>query len=523
MMNISVNKATILIVEDEIIQAKNIGSMLENNNYAVSGIAASGEKALELIERELPDLILMDIRLKGKLDGIRTTDVFQKKYDIPVIFITAYADKETIERATQTTPHGFITKPIDEAQLIGSIETTLYKHKFEHALKESEAWLHTTVNSITQGIIALELNGKIRFANPAAREMVASVDRNIVGLHLGDIIQLEGVDERSFTQELIAGALQNNNRSEYMSEFYLIDPARNKVPIELKASPIRKQGNQVLGLVVILTDVTKRKQAAEREKQMMETEKLAALGTLISGIAHEINNPNHFILLNIPLLEGVWNDILPILDQYHQEKGDFDIGGSSYSEMRREFQEICKYIKSGASKIKKIVSDLKQFSKRASNNYQEDVDLNNIVRSAITLVNNKIKKATDRFVMDLDENLPVFKGNTQQLEQVIINLIQNSCDALTSKKQAVRVQTRLNSAKNYIEFEVADEGCGIEQKDLSKIFDHFYTTKREKGGTGLGLSISKQIIERHRGNFTIDSAPGEGTVVTCRLPLPDGE
>lgn len=522
-MNISVEKSAILIVEDEVVQAKNISSLLKNNNYAIAGIAASGEKALQLIEQELPDLILMDIRLKGKLDGIKTTDVFQKKYDIPVIFITAYADKETIKRATQTTPHGFITKPIDEAQLIGSIETTLYKCRFEQALKESEAWLHTTVNSINQGIIALELNGKIRFANPAAHKLVADSNKPIVGLHLGDLMHLEGVEARSFTQDLIDKALKGERKSEYISEFYLTDPDRKKIPIELKALPIRKQGNQILGLAVILSDVTERKQAVEREKQMMETEKLAALGTLISGIAHEINNPNHFILLNIPLLEGVWNDILPILDHYHQEKGDFDIGGSSYSEMRAEFQEICQYIKSGASKIKKIVNDLKQFSKRATNNYQEDVDLNKVVRSATTLLNNKIKKATDRFAVDLDEDLPIFKGNTQQLEQVIINLIQNSCDALTSKKQSIRVKTVFYSEPEYIELEVIDKGCGIDKKDFSKIFDHFYTTKREQGGTGLGLSISKQIIERHQGTFAIDSKSGKGTTVTCRLPLPDGQ
>lgn len=273
------------------------------------------------------------------------------------------------------------------------------------------------------------------------------------------------------------------------------------------------------GLINDLTNLKKAEEAAEnRKKQLIQAEKMASLGVLISGIAHEINNPNNYILLNIQLFQKIWKDIQPILEDYFKENGDFVLAGMLYSRASQKINHSLEGILSGSVRIQKIVSSLTDYSKLDSGKLDEDVDINKVVDMAVTITNNMIQKSTSKFSVSYEKNLPRLKGNSMQLEQVIINLITNACQSLKNRNGKISVETGIDQNK-FLTIKVEDEGVGIKEKNLKHIMDPFYTTKRDSGGTGLGLSISYNIIKNHNGDLSLHSKPGKGTVALITLPI----
>ncbi len=270
-------------------------------------------------------------------------------------------------------------------------------------------------------------------------------------------------------------------------------------------------------------DVTERKKAEERarlhDQQLMHASKMVALGTLVSGVAHEINNPNNFIMLNSPLLKNAWEDAMPVLENYYEENGDFIIGGLNYSEMRENIPNLFTGITEGSKRIKQIVEDLKNYVRDDTADLTQAVDINAVIMSAVTLVSNMIKKSTNRFDVDYGKDLPLLKGNFQRLEQVVINLVQNACQALTATDKGISISTSLDEASSHIRIRVKDEGAGMDPETLSQISDPFFTTRHKSGGVGLGLSISSRIIEEHGGSIQFESQPGVGTTVDIVLPV----
>ncbi len=272
----------------------------------------------------------------------------------------------------------------------------------------------------------------------------------------------------------------------------------------------------------IINDITELKHAEAladvKQKQLIQADKMVSLGILVSGIAHEINNPNNFIMLNAELILKAWEDILPILMDYYDDNGDFAVAGMSFHNSHVKFRGIMKGISEGANRIQKITRSLTNFAKHDPGELNQSVDLNWIIENAIIITGNLVKNSTNNFTVRYNKNTPNVTGNKQQLEQVIINLINNACQSLTNKKQSITVTLFYDKYEESLITEVKDEGAGIEEKYLKRIFDPFFTTKRNTGGTGLGLSISYNIVKNHGGELRIESRQGEGT--TCRLILP---
>lgn len=254
------------------------------------------------------------------------------------------------------------------------------------------------------------------------------------------------------------------------------------------------------------------------QQQLVQADKLAALGILVSGVAHEINNPNGLILLDIPILRNVYADAVPILEERYREEGDFTIGGIAYSRMRDEVPKILDEMQEGAKRIKRIVSDLKDFARRDDASGKERLELNEIVRTAIRLVEPSIRKATSHFAVDYAEDLPPIVGNAQRIEQVIVNLIINACQALPDRERSISLGTAFDPPTWSVVLRVRDEGVGIAPEHLPRLTDPFFTTKRDSGGTGLGLSVSAGIVKEHGGTLLFESQPGKGTIVTLTLP-----
>lgn len=270
-------------------------------------------------------------------------------------------------------------------------------------------------------------------------------------------------------------------------------------------------------------EVSERNKALEalrrHQDKLIQADKMASLGTLVSGVAHEINNPNGLLLLDIPILRRVHEDAEEILEARYLQEGDFMLGGVPYSEMREEIPRILEEMQDGAQRIKRIVNDLKDFARRDDAGHMEPIDLEAAAKRAVRLVEPTIRSATNRFEALYAGNLPQVLGNAQRIEQVIVNLVLNACQSLTGRDQGVTLTTSLDSESDSVLIEVRDEGVGIAQEHLPQLVDPFFTTKRETGGTGLGLSVSAGIVKKHGGTLRFASAPGEGTTVTLSLPV----
>lgn len=262
--------------------------------------------------------------------------------------------------------------------------------------------------------------------------------------------------------------------------------------------------------------------AKRHEKEMMRLDRLSALGTLVSGVAHEINNPNNFIMLNTPLLRDIFEEAIPILDEYHDENGDFSLGGLYYSEVRESIYSLFDGIVEGATRIRNIVKNLKNSGRDDSADMCQLVDVNKVICSAHTLINSQISKSTNHFNLKLGKIRNV-TGNFHRLEQVVVNLLQNACESLATRENAIFVSTYENRRKGMIVIEIRDQGTGIAADLISKVINPFFTTKRELGGTGLGLSVSHRIIEDHKGKLQLESAAGKGTTATVLLPISSGQ
>jgi signal transduction histidine kinase len=283
------------------------------------------------------------------------------------------------------------------------------------------------------------------------------------------------------------------------------------------------------GVSVHIIEVTERVELEKKlevisrkhHDQLLQADKMISLGILASGMAHEINNPNNSIMLNVSVLQKAWDSIIPVLNEFHREKGDLVVGGMKYDKMKKKMPSLFSGVLESSKKIQRIVNDLKYFSGKDVISIKSQVDIESVVSSAISLTGNMIHKSTRNFKAVYEKNLPNVMGNFQNLEQVIINLVQNACQALENPGGGVFITVTYDRKNREIVVGVKDEGSGIPGKDLKYITEPFFTSRRSSGGTGLGLYMSSKIISDHGGTIRFFSTPGEGTTVEVRLPALD--
>ncbi|SHJ31245.1 ABC transporter substrate binding protein [Malonomonas rubra DSM 5091] len=285
--------------------------------------------------------------------------------------------------------------------------------------------------------------------------------------------------------------------------------------LEAKAFPIKDENGNVTSAILLASDVTEKNRLRD---EAIRASRLASLGELAAGVAHEINNPNALIKLNAELLKKTFDGIMPILEERYEQQGDFSLGGLHYSDLNEEMPYLFEEMLEGTQRIKHIVNDLKDFSRNDTPDHNDQIDLNELVQTSVRLLNNTIKKSSDHFSTHYATSLPSFKGSFQRIEQVVVNLIVNACQSLNSKDKAVWVTTKYDPIAQRAILQVTDEGIGITADHLEHITEPFFTTKRKEGGTGLGLSVANRIISDHGGELTFSSREGHGTTVTMSLP-----
>lgn len=269
-------------------------------------------------------------------------------------------------------------------------------------------------------------------------------------------------------------------------------------------------------------EVAERKRALDELKlhqdKLIQADKMASLGILVAGVAHEINNPNGLILLNMPILREVYRDAEDVLDVRYHNQGDFTLGGLPYSRMRNEVPHLLEEMQEGANRIKRIVEELKDFARQDTSAAVDAVDFNIVVQAAVRLVDSSLRSSTNRFEARYALSLPPILGNAQRIEQVVVNLILNACQALPGIERGIFLTTFHDQSAGTVVLKLADEGLGIAPEHIPHLTDPFFTTRRESGGTGLGLSVSATIVKEHNGSLEFESTPGAGTTVTLTLP-----
>jgi len=270
----------VLVVEDESLVSRDIHNMLRSLGYQVVGVVSTGEEALRLAESASPDLVLMDIVLKGEIDGIMAAERIWENFGIPVVYLTAYADEPTLQRAKVTEPFGYILKPFDERELQTTIEMAFYKAKMDKALRDREEWLATILGSIADGVIATDADGCVSFMNPRAERLTGWTQSAALRHPLQEVFSVE------------TGTEARDERGVGLLHASLQTKTGVAVPIEQSTSPIRRGKNGTLGNVLVFRDITQRRQAEAELKQSWERLQKALSGTVQAmALTIELRDP----------------------------------------------------------------------------------------------------------------------------------------------------------------------------------------------------------------------------------------
>jgi diguanylate cyclase (GGDEF)-like protein/PAS domain S-box-containing protein len=302
-----VEKTKILIVEDSSIVALDIKRCLINLGYDVLGVHATGQGALRHLQSDRPDLIVMDINLKGDWDGIRTAEQIRDLYGIPVIYVTAYSDRETLKRAKVTEPYGYIIKPFEERELHTTIEMALYRHQMSKKLIESEKWLATTLQSIGDAVIATDETCRIKFMNPVAEKLTGWAMAEAAGKELDTIFRVINEKSRKSVANPARKVLKQGAIVGLANHTLLISKSGAEIPIDDSAAPIQDNNGAVTGVVLVFRNITERK-LAEATLRQSEAKYRAVVEQSADGICladiftKQIIEANHSFarLLNYP-------------------------------------------------------------------------------------------------------------------------------------------------------------------------------------------------------------------------------
>ena len=395
----------ILIVEDDAIVAVNLRSILTRQGYNVLKMVSSGEEALLTLGIEpavqnaparpkavtpLPDLVLMDIRLDGLLNGIETAAQIRVYLDVPLIYLTSHAEDVLLQQAKLTEPYGYLVKPIQHQELYATIEMALYKHKMEKALRNSEE--------------------KLKVYSEHLEEMV---------------------EER--TQKL-----------------------------------------------------------QEAWERLLRQERLAIMGQLVGGVAHELRNPLAAIKAVAYVLKTACN------------------------EASAEENKALEILEKEVDMAEQIIANLLDFAQPKAPTFTQ-VNINEVIRAALLRVSVPIDVEV---VTQLDETLPLVQADPNQLNIILVNLMSNAIQAMFKGGRLMLTSSLVKNGDKanggpWVTIAIADTGAGIPPENLEKIFEPLFTTRTK--GIGLGLPLSKTLVEKQGGSIEVTSQPGQGTTFTIRL------
>jgi PAS domain S-box-containing protein len=501
------SSAQVLVVEDENIVARAIQNELQSMGYFVSGIASSGEEAVEKAALTHPDIVLMDIVLKGNMDGVQAAKQVRERLDIPVVFLSAYEDDETLTRARTSEPFGYLLKPYEERELHTTIETALYKHRMERRLKESHQWLHATLRSIGDAVIATDGRQYIQLLNPAAEKLTGWNADSAAHCDLSEVCRLRSDEQSAPLEAAIHKALREGSKVDMPPDTVLAARDGRETAVDGSVAPIYDDEGSFTGLVVALRDVSERRMLEKLHRQSEEylrhAQKMEAVSRLAGGVAHDFNNLLTAILGNTSLvLSGLSKDD-PNLDMLVQ-------------------------VEAAALRAAELVKHLLGFSGRTSL-WLEPVNLNQAVAGWRQTLS-EIVRSDIHLDWKVAPDLWMVQADPAQISEVLINLCLNARDAMPDGGTLTVETTNVVIPEDYlrrclqaqpgefVRLRVQDTGHGIPAAIQGRIFEPFFSTREPGQGTGLGLALVFGIVQQLHGWIDFRSEAGEGTTFDVYLP-----
>lgn len=505
----------ILLIDDEEDIRDVVALVLTEAGFQVE-TAADGILGLDVCQKFHPHVVITDIRMP-RMDGIRVLEEIKTHYpDVEVIVATAFAEIGLAIKALQLDASDFITKPIDNEALMVAVLRARQRHQTRKQLKDytqylETGWSDTTrelmetyvyqgnlIESSMDGIVGCDANSKVVTFN-RSMEKISGLTKTKV-LRRMKIAQL--FDSKTADRFRIAldGPGGGGPGRLMLYETHLKHHNGENVPVQISATRLEDKGKNS-GMVCFVRDLRllrRLEQEMTDQARILHQDKMVSLGRLAASVAHEINNPLSGILNYLRLMTRI------------VERGSLDDTALT------KFNRYLETVTSETDRCAQIVTNLLTFS-RKSEDKQTRVDINELMERCVVLSRHRL--SLDRITLETHFSMKTLtvKGNINQLQQCIINLVFNAIDAMPDGGRIV-LTTHPAKDNRHIEIWVEDDGCGITPGDQARMFEPFFTTKEEGNGVGLGLSTTYGIIQRHRGDIHVESSPGKGTTFIIRLP-----
>jgi len=487
----------ILVVEDERIVARDLANTLTDLGYQVVATTATGEDAIEKARALVPSLVLMDIHLKGSIDGIQAAETITDERQIPVIYLSAHADPETLERAKCTGPFGYLVKPFRAIELRTAIEVALHKHLADSRVRQRERWLETTLGSIGDAVVATDRQRRVRLMNPVAEALTGWKQAEAQGKAVDEIVQFVAEHDGAAVPSPIARALEHRRPATLGQEALLVTRTHDRIPVEESATPILTDDGELLGGVMVLRDLRERRQAqqeinqlhSEFEHRLAErTAQLEAANSELEAfsysVAHDLRSP----------LSGIdgWSQLLA------EEHGDV---------LGPDGLDLLNFVRRSTQRMSELIEDLLRLARVARADFhREQVTLSALARDVAEDL--RLTRGERDVVIADDVSVD---GNAHLLRIVLENLMGNAWK-FTSQTTRPRVEFGSVEDNGQLVCFVRDNGAGFDMDHADKLFVPFERlhSQAEFNGTGIGLSIVRRIIDRHDGRIWAESSEGQG-------------
>ncbi len=501
-------RESILIVDDDESNQRSLSLIFKKKGYEIE-TAETGGEALEKAKKKSFNIALVDICLPD-MEGIELIAPLKGIYpEMAVIIITAYATIENATRALNKGASGYIIKSLNMDEVLAIFRETFEnqhlieeKRQMEKLLRESEERLHNIVEKNADGIIVIDLDGFVHFINPAAESLLDRSANEYIGQQFGfPVITGESV------------------------EVDIIGRSKKIRTADMRSMETKWEGD--IAFIISVRDITEHK---KMEQMLIQSEKMASIGILAAGVAHEINNPMGYINSNLETLKkyskkatNFFMGIQKLIDEYSKIKPSNEkafIKGFLELKEDTDINFILKDMKDaieesleGSKKVKKIVSSLVDFSEERKTSMRPE-NINHCIKDTLNKIWNKLKDKAE--LVEEFGDIPLVECDIDKLNYVFMHILMNAVQSIDNHG-IIKIKTY--TIEDSIVIQISDTGKGIQKEDIGKIFDMFYTTKDPDEGTGLGLSISHRIIQEHNGTIDVESEPGKGSTFTINLPI----
>ncbi|MEH1918517.1 hybrid sensor histidine kinase/response regulator [Nostoc sp.] len=522
----------VLVVEDEYILAINLQETLESLGYVVLDIADSAEEAIAKATELRPNLILMDIRLRGEMDGIQAAEQIWHHLEIPIIYVTGHSDKSTVERATLTSPFGYILKPIKDQELYVAIQTALNRY-------DREQFLSSVLRGMGDGVIVVDTELNIKYMNQVTEALTGWQWNEAKDKTLTEVIKIIDEQTQLPIENPIIVALHQETTIYLGGGVLLVARDGTTVPIADSATPLRNNSGVITGAVFVFRDDTQRRLteernlAAERAQQLeIRVAELQRLNQLkedfLATTSHEMRTPLSNIKMAISVLEN-------ILDQ----QGILNTNTLSPSESVARYLGI---VREQCEQELDLVDNLLHLRMIDADVYPLEltsIQLQNWLPHVAEYFQERVKARQQSLQVSVSPDLPPLVSDLASLTEIVSELLNNACKYTPPDEQIVLKVQVIDTTKSptnedaksgvldnfqvpYFQITISNSGVIIPKKEQSRIFEPFYripeSDRWQQSGTGLGLTLVKKLVEYLQGRIEVTSSQGWTTFIV-QLPL----